>query len=58
MQLDTVGEPQTQATRAKAANIEVRVLARGVPSNQLSVRARLIAAALPKCCKWVFCMPR
>jgi len=49
---------QAQSRKAKAANFDVRVLASGFPSNQARVRTRLMTAALTRCCKWVFRIPR
>ncbi len=43
---------------ASAANREVRVLARGRPSNHATSRSTLIAAAMATLCTWVFDNPR
>ncbi len=42
---------------ANAANLEVRVMAWGTPSNQATIRTILIAAAVRICCKWTLTNP-
>jgi hypothetical protein len=56
---DTAGEVMRRThmaypPSAKAAKAERRVEARG---NQAATRARFIAVAMRRCCKWVFASP-
>jgi hypothetical protein len=43
--------------RAAAANLDVRVLAWGMPCNQATILTTLIAAAERMCCNWTLAKP-
>jgi hypothetical protein len=54
----TVGYCRRSHDGARAANLEVLVVARGTSSNQAIRRSRLMAAAVATCCICVLASPR